>query len=146
MNTLRKWLTLITLFLCGATLLVIGLRITFSPAGFHASSGIALDSDASLISGIIAPAGTFIFASLVILTILQIASLRSQAWFIAALIYLSYGVARPIRFTIDCTAQASIFLAAAIKIFLGIMNHAMLTRSTEMQGKQQNCISARLTY
>lgn len=145
MNTLQKPLTLITLFLCGAVLLAIGLSITFSPADFYASSGITLGSNVSLISELRAPAGMLIVAGLFILASLRITSLRSQAWLTATLIYLSYGVARLVGFTIDGTPHADIVSAAVIEILLGTISLAMLLRSSKSRDSKHELTSAQLT-
>ena len=146
MDNLQKSLTPFTLFSCGAVMLAIGLSITFSPAGFYASSDISLGSSASLISELRAPAGMLIVAGIFILASLRITSLRPQAWLVATLIYLSYGVARLIGFTIDGTPHVNILSAAAIEIFLGVISLAMLVRSTKVRGNQHNRKAAQLTY
>lgn len=137
MKTIGIHFTTLALLICGIVLAGIGLSITLSPSGFYASSGIALGGDASLISELRAPAGMLVVAGLIILTSLWITHLRPYAWFLAALIYLSYGIARVVGFGIDGMPHASIVSAAVIEIILGMISLAML-KGAARSAKNEN--------
>ena len=84
------------------------------------------------------PAGMLVVAGLIILTSLWITHLRPYAWFLAALIYLSYGIARVVGFGIDGMPHASIVSAAVIEIILGMISLAMLKGAARSAKNENN--------
>ena len=133
MNTFTRYISLVTLFICGAVLLVIGVSITLSPIQFYNSSGIELPNNIDLLNELRAPAAMLIGAGCLILLSLSAKSLRPQAWLVSTLVYLSYGIGRVIGFGLDGIPNESILLAAVIELFLGIISFYMMIQITGQQ-------------
>ena len=129
MKTLKSGLTELTVFISGAILVLIGLSITLSPAGFYAGSSIELDNSVNLISELRAPAGMLIVAGAIILASLLVKSLRLHALLISSLVYLPYGLARLIGFAVEGIPHSSIVIAAAIELTFGTIGLILLLKT-----------------
>ena len=82
------------LALAGATAVGIGTAILISPAAFYTSYGITLGSDPSLLSEIRAPGGALLVMGLFMLAGLVRPGFANVSRWIAAAVFLSYGLAR----------------------------------------------------
>ena len=118
-------------FVCGLILLGVGGAILLTPEAFHASNGIALQTNASLMSEIRAPGG-LLFASGLLITVGSFRhKLRSQAVILATLVYGTFGVARLPSMALDGMPSKGIVGATAIELIVAAIGLALLTRKAE---------------
>lgn len=112
----------------GSMGLAIGTGILFLPHAFHATSGIALGTDPSLLSEMRAPGGLLILASLLALAGAVKRSLARTGLILSASVYGSYGLSRLISLAVDGTPSDSLLLAALIELVVAALSLFALTR------------------
>jgi hypothetical protein len=115
---MKTWPT--TLFLCvsGLLLLGIGSAILLASATFHASNGIVLTDDPSLLSEIRAPGALLTACALLILAGAFRRSRRPLAVLLTALVYGSFGLARLPGTALDGTPSTGIVAATLIELIV----------------------------
>ena len=111
-------LSLIFLFLSGLLLLAIGIGILLVPHAFHASNGIVLDNDPSLLSEVRAPGGLLAASSILILCGAFRRSLRSPAMVLTVLVYGSFGLARLLGLALDGIPSSGLVGSAVIELLV----------------------------
>lgn len=121
--------TLTFLFLAGLLLLGIGSAILLVPHAFHASNGIVLGEDPSLLSEVRAPGGLLAASSILILLGTFRRSLRSLAMVLTVLVYGSFGLARLLGFALDGIPSSGLVGATAIELFVAAIGLLILYRS-----------------
>ena len=121
--------TLIFLFLSGLLLLAIGGAILLAPHAFHASNGIVLGNDASLLSEIRAPGGLLAASGIIILLGSLRRSLRSQATILTVLVYGSFGLARLLGLALDGLPSNGLVASTAIELVVAAVGILILSRS-----------------
>jgi len=109
------------LLLAGATSVGIGTAILIFPAAFHASYGITLGTDPSLLSEIRAPGGALLVMGLFMLAGLVRPGFAHVSRWIAAAVFLSYGLARLLSFALDGTPDGGLVFAAVFEIAIGLL-------------------------
>lgn len=107
----------------------IGAAILVDPASFHASNGIVVAPDASLLSELRAPGG----ALLVLGAMMLVGAFRRAFAFastsIAAAVYLAYGASRVLSFALDGLPATGLVGATAIELALGAACAVALVRA-----------------
>ena len=127
-------LTRILLAVSGTTGLAIGLAILFQPHAFHASSGISLGTDASLLSEIRAPGGLLLLCSLVALGGAIRHNLMQTGLVFSALIYSTYGLSRLVSIVLDGMPSHSLQLATFIELAIGALSLFALLQHKKATG------------
>lgn len=99
----------------------VGGAILFVPVAFHATTGIALGNDASLLSEIRAPGGALLVFGILILAGAFVANLRFIAMLVAALLYISYGFSRVLGMIIDGMPDTGLVQVTVLEIVIGLV-------------------------
>jgi len=97
----------------------IGAGLLLVPEMFHASSGIDLGGDVSLLSETRAPGGALLAIGALITTGAFVRSLRFTASVLASVVYLSYGLARVLSMVVDGLPSSVLVQAAALELVIG---------------------------
>ena len=132
---MKNWPIPVFLSLSGLLLLAIGGGILLAPQAFHASNGIVLDSDATLMSEIRAPGGLLLASALFILVGAWRPSQRSSAVALSVLVYGSYGIARVVGMALDGMPSSGIVVAAAIELVVAGLGIGILWRRSVVLAK-----------
>ena len=119
----------IFLFLSGLLLLGIGSTILLAPQAFHASNGIVLGDDPSLLSEVRAPGGLLTASSVLILLGTFRRSLRSLAMVLTVLVYGSFGLARLLGLALDGIPSIGLVGSTAIELIVAAIGLLILSRS-----------------
>ncbi len=107
------------LFVSGLIGAGIGAAILFVPDMFHASSGIVLGGNASLLSEIRAPGGALLASGILILSGAFIGRLTFTSAVVSTLLYGSYGLSRILSFSLDGMPHSVLVQAAVLEIAIG---------------------------
>ena len=131
MNAIRPTKTHATLLvLSGVVALAVGAALVLAPESFHASNGIELGDDASLMSEVRAPGGAlFAFGALMLWGAFA-RSLTLAATALGAALYLSYGVARLVSIALDGMPAPGLVGALTIEFALGAACAVLFARAT----------------
>ncbi len=121
--------TKVMLFLAGAIAAGIGLAGLIWPVGFHASSGITLGDNPSLMSEVRAPAAMLLAAGGFVLASVGVARWRPAAIRVSAAVYLTYGLARIYSLAVDGAPDDMLLTAAALELVFGGIFGWMILRS-----------------
>jgi len=89
----------------------IGLTALIWPVAFHASSGIVLGDNPSLMSEVRAPAAALLAAGGFILASLWVVDWRPAAIRVSAVVYLTYGLARLYSIAVDGVPDGTLLMA-----------------------------------
>jgi hypothetical protein len=111
----------IILFISGLTAVGIGAAILTAPIAFHATNGIALGDDPSLLSEIRAPGGALLTMGVFMLAGLIRARLARLSLAIGAAIFLSYGLSRCLAIALDGWPDSGLVVAAAFELLIGVL-------------------------
>lgn len=122
--------SLIFLFLSGLLLLGIGSAILLFPHAFHASNGIVLGNDPSLLSEVRAPGGLLTASSILILLGTFRRSLRPLAMILTVLVYGSFGLARLLGLGLDGMPSSGLVASTAIELIVAAIGLWILYRSS----------------
>ena len=117
----RDRLQIALLLLCGALALAIGAGLTFAPVAFAASNGITLDPSASALSEARAPGGALLALGAFMLAGAWRADLRPAASWVAAGVYLPYGLARLVGLVLDGLPGPGLLVALGLELALGAL-------------------------
>ena len=119
------------LFVSGLVAAIIGGAILVEPHAFHATNGITLGIDPSLLSEVRAPGGLLLALGAMILTGAVRASFAVPATATSAVLFLSYGFARLVSLALDGVPANGLLVAMAIELGLGITSTLALQRAAE---------------
>ena len=108
------------LLVSGALLILVGTLILASPADFYASNNIELGANVSLLNELKAPAGLLLAAGVFIAGAIFMRNQADIALWLAALIYLSYGISRSASMALDGIPAAGLVQAAALEGIIGL--------------------------
>lgn len=114
---------------CGFVAAGIGATILFAPAAFHATHGIDLGSDPSLLSEVRAPGGALFALGGLIFAGAIVPSLAMLSTSVSAAVYLAYGASRLISLALDGLPESGLIGATAIELALGSACALVLLRS-----------------
>ncbi len=109
----------IILFISGSTAIGIGAAILAVPIAFHASNGIALGDNTSLLSEIRAPGGALLTMGLIMLAGLLRPRLAGYSLGVGAAVFLSYGLSRWFAIALDGWPEPGLVAAAVIELVIG---------------------------
>ena len=114
------WITSLLLFV-GVVVTAIGAAMLISPVTFHASSGIVLGDNVSLLNEMRATGGGLVGAGLLVLAGAVFDVLRFTALVLAGLLNMSYGLARLVSFTVDGLPSDILVAATGFEIVVGLL-------------------------
>ncbi|MEM7423889.1 MAG: DUF4345 domain-containing protein [Pseudomonadota bacterium] len=109
----------LTLGAAGSLALTIGFAITAVPAAFHATNGIALGTDPTLLSEIRAPGAMLAASGGVILAGAIRRGMARLSAILGALVFLSYAAGRIVGATLDGLPADGIIAATVIELVIG---------------------------
>jgi len=124
-----------TLILSGLVAAGIGGAILFMPAAFHATNGIELGGNTSLLNEVRAPGGALLACGMLIVSGAFVASLTFTSLVVSSLLYLSYGLSRILSMVVDGFPVEGLVQATAFEMVIGMVCFATLVRC-------KNCESA----
>ena len=119
---------LVFLSLSGLLLLAIGGAILLAPHAFHATNGIALGDDPSLLSEIRAPGGLLTASAVLILIGTFRRPQRSLATVLTVLVYGSFGLARLLGLALDGTPSSGLVGSTAIELIVAAIGLLIICR------------------
>lgn len=117
------------LSIAGLLLITIGTAVLFKPATFAAANGISLGNSVSLLSEYRAPGGMLITSALLILLGAVRQKFMQTGFFVAALVYCSYGVSRLVAVIADGLPSAALTQAMFVELLLGTLCLAAFVRA-----------------
>lgn len=123
---MKNLIATIYLTLAGLLLLAIGGAILLAPHAFHASNGIELGNNPTLLSEIRAPGGMLAAAAMLTLFSVFRLSLRAFTTPLLVLVYGSFGLARLVSIVQDGMPAGSIVGAAVLELIAAIIGIAIL--------------------
>jgi len=112
----------------------IGASILLAPAWFHASNGLELGADASLLSEVRAPGGALLALGLLMGVGVLERSFTLASTSIAAAVYLAYGLSRLLGMALDGVPHTGLVVAAAVELAIGGACAVALSRSGGLDG------------
>ena len=129
---MRNRLTII--FLAGAALLLalIGGAILVNPMAFHATNGIEIENDASLLSEIRAPGALLLGCAVVISAGAFRPIWRSSAILLTVVVYGSFAVARLLSLALDGMPAPGIMAAGILEGVVASFGLWLFTRPTPL--------------
>ena len=116
---LQSFWTKTLLFLAGAIAIAVGVAGLFWPVAFHASSGIALGDNASLMSEMRAPAAMLLLAGGFVSGSVFVARWRPAAIWVSAALYLAYGLTRVFSVALDGVPHDTLLMAGGLELAVG---------------------------
>lgn len=124
------------LILCGLVALAIGAALVFEPVTFHASNGIKLGDDASLMSEVRAPGGALMAFGGLMLSGAFVRALALPATALGAALYLSYGLARLVSIGLDGVPAPGLVGAIGVELALGLACAAVFLRASSRRSSR----------
>ncbi|MHA7057712.1 DUF4345 domain-containing protein [Aquimarina sp. M1] len=125
---MKRIFTKVLLIISGATGIVIGYCLLFSPVAFEASAGISLGDDINLLSEIRAPSGLLLIGGIVIISGAFFSKLKVHSIRLSCLLYLSYGFSRLVSILFDGFPSESLQIALFVELFIGFISLFVLLR------------------
>jgi len=122
------------LFLAGVIAIAVGAAGLFWPVTFHASSGISLGDNASLLSELRAPAAMLLLAGGFILGAAFVARWRLAAIWVSAALYLAYGLTRVFSIALDGVPHDTLLMAGGLELAVGGICALMIWKSRTVTG------------
>nr|WP_263618540.1 DUF4345 domain-containing protein [Seohaeicola saemankumensis] len=114
------------LTLAGAFALGVGLGILFFPHGFHASAGLVLGDDVTLLNELRSPGGMLLICGLFILAGAVRASVTAPALAVSAALYLSFGLSRVVGILLDGLPNSAMLQILALELLIGTICAGLL--------------------
>ena len=108
------------LLISGVIAAGIGAAILFMPVAFHATTGIELGDNISLLNEMRAPGGALLAIGLLIMLGAFMQKLTFTAAVVASLLYLSYGASRILSMVVDGMPASELVLVAGLEIAIGL--------------------------
>jgi hypothetical protein len=109
------------LFLSGLIATGIGGAILFLPAAFHATNGIDLGGNSSLLSEVRAPGGALMASGILIMSGTFVAKLTFTSAVVSTLLYFSYGLSRILSMAVDGLPAERLVQAAVLELVIGLV-------------------------
>ncbi len=116
------------LLLTGLVGIGIGGAILFEPVAFHATSGITVPADKSLLSELRAAGGALLAVGLVVVLGAFVARLTFTALTFATVLYLSYGASRVTSMILDGLPSSTLLAVTAFELGVGLVCAMVLVR------------------
>ncbi len=108
------------LLLSGAIGAGIGAAILLIPVAFHATTGIELGGNISLLNEVRAPGGALLALGVLVMLGAFASRLTFTSLVVASLLYLSYGAARVLSMVVDGMPASELVLVAGLEIVIGL--------------------------
>ena len=108
------------LLVAGLTAAAIAMAILFFPGAFYASYGIDVGSNVSLLNELKAPGIALAASGFFIATGAIVARLAPLSAFVAAFLYLCFGLSRLVSMALDGLPADGLVQAAGIELLLGL--------------------------
>ena len=118
----------VILVISGLIGVVVGGAILLMPVAFHATSGIELGGNISLLNEIRAPGGALLASGLLILSGAFLTELTFTSIVLSTLLYLSYGLSRIVSMVADGKPAETLIQAAVLEIIIGMVCAFVLVR------------------
>ena len=125
---MKNRFTLVFLSLSGLLLLAIGGTILLAPHALHATNGIALGNDPSLLSEIRAPGGLLTASAVLILIGAFRRPLRFLATVLTVLVYGSFGLARLLGVVLDGVPSSGLVGSTTIELIVAAIGIRLIRR------------------
>ncbi|MGH1348179.1 MAG: DUF4345 domain-containing protein [Nannocystales bacterium] len=121
---------ILTIILLGSGILgtCVGAGLLLVPEMFHASSGIEIGGNVSLLSETRAPGGALLAIGALITAGAFVRHLRFTATVLATVVYLSYGLGRVLSMLVDGLPSSILVQAAILELVIGGVCLAALLR------------------
>lgn len=116
------------LFIAGLIGVGIGSAILFFPVAFHATSGITIGNDISLLNEIRAPGGVLLAIGILIILGAVYEKLTFTATIVATFVYLSYGLSRIVSIMLDGFPSSALIQVMVFEIVVGLLCGFLLLR------------------
>ncbi len=126
-------MTRVTLIVAGLIATVVGISILLVPAAFHATNGIVLGDNASLLSEIRAPGAALLASGVLVVCGAFVEKLTFSALLLATVLYLAYGVSRIISIALDGMPANGLVAVAVLELAVGLV----CARALLMYGKSK---------
>ncbi len=127
MKPTRKLRSLLAI--SGLIAVTIGASILFAPAQFHATHGIELAADPSLLSEVRAPGGALMVLGVLMGVGAFVRTFAFASTSIAAAVYLAYGASRLVSLALDGVPAAGLLAATSIELVIGAACAVALVRA-----------------
>lgn len=111
----------VILVISGLIGVVIGAAILLTPVAFHATSGIELGGNTSLLNEIRAPGGALLASGILIISGAFLTELTFTSIVLSTLLYLSYGLSRIISMVADGKPAETLMQATVLEIMIGLV-------------------------
>jgi len=108
------------LIISGLIAISIGATILFFPVMFHASSGIDLGGNVSLLSETRAPGAALFVSGILMMLGAFVREMTFTSLVLTVLVYLSYGFARVFSMMVDGMPAESLITATVLEIVIGL--------------------------
>lgn len=95
--------------------------ILFLPAAFHATNGIDLGGNSSLLSEVRAPGGALMASGILIMSGAFVAKLTFTFAVVSTLLYFSYGLSRILSMAVDGLPAERLVQAAVLELVIGLV-------------------------
>ncbi len=109
------------LFVTGLIGVGIGGAILFVPAEFHATSGIVIGNDESLLSEVRAAGGALLACALIVMLGAFVSKLIFTALVLSTALYLSYGASRLVSMALDGLPSTSLMAVTVFELGVGLV-------------------------
>ncbi len=129
------WIQLL-LFVSGTVVAGIGTAMLFTPIAFHASSGIVLGDNVSLMNEMRAMGAGLLGAGLFVVAGAFVSRLRFTAIVLTGLLNLSYGLGRLVSMNVDGVPHNILVSAMGVEIIIGGLCLAALIFGGKHQAAQ----------
>ena len=116
------------LFIAGLIGVGIGSAILFFPVAFHATSGITIGNDISLLNEIRAPGGVLLGFGILIILGEVYEKLTFTSTIVATFVYLSYGLSRIVSIMLDGFPSSALIQVMVFEIVVGLLCGFLLLR------------------
>jgi hypothetical protein len=116
------------LFVSGLIAAIVGVATLFAPEAFHASSGIDLGGQISLLSEVRAPGAALMASGILIVSSAFADRLAFTSVVVSTLLYLSYGLSRLLRMAVDGMPADDLVLATVLELVVGLTSLFVLAR------------------
>ncbi len=111
----------VILVISGLIGVAVGGAILLTPVAFHATSGIELGGNISLLNEIRAPGGALLASGILIISGAFLTELTFTSIVLSTLLYLSYGSSRIISMMADGKPAETLIQAAVLEIIIGLV-------------------------
>lgn len=129
------WLQRTALVAAGLPAVGIGVAITVAPHAFHATYGIALGTDPSLLSELRAPGAALAALGLIVLAGLVRPAMARASAALGATVFLAYAFGRIVSVALDGVPASGLVEAAAIELAIGALCVTAALRTKPAAGR-----------